>query len=139
MTTLAEKVAARTVLDPETGCLLWQGALSDNGYAHVWIDGRVVLGHRAVYELLVGPIPEGHQIDHVADRGCRHRHCLNTDHMEPVTQRENILRGSSPPAQEARQTECLRGHDLADDVYVTTTGRRQCRTCRRIRRAGGAR
>jgi hypothetical protein len=116
--------------------------------------GRVVLAHRAMYELMVGPIPEGHDLDHLChtndptchlDRDCPHRACCNPAHLEPVTERENTLRGTSPAAENARKTHCKRGHEFTPEntyvVFPRANGLpgRGCRTCRieyhRARRA----
>ena len=53
------------------------------------------MAHRYVYELFRGPIPDGHVLDHVKKKGCKHRDCVNPDHLEPVTQQENTLRGDA--------------------------------------------
>lgn len=88
--------------------------------------GKDVLVHRKVYELLVGPIPDGMTIDHL----CRNRKCCNPDHLEVVTMRENVLRGTGPTAEKYRQTHCIRGHLLSgDNLYITPQGRRECREC----------
>lgn len=73
------------------GCLLWEGDLNSQGYARVYLVGlrKRVLVHRFIYEACVGPIPKGLVIDHL----CRRPACINPAHMEPVTQRENTLRG----------------------------------------------
>lgn len=83
-----------------------------------------VLAHRFAYEVLVGPIPGGLEIDHV----CRNRLCVNPAHLRVVTHRENTLAGHCPPAQQARRDLCIRGHrfDLTDKA-----GRRRCSTCDR--------
>src|SRR6266496_2265386 len=74
-------------------CWLWTGKTGRDGYGRIGLGGRGALvrvrAHRFAYELLIGPIPDGLQIDHL----CRVRHCVNPAHLEPVTQRENILRG----------------------------------------------
>jgi len=86
------------------GCWLWQGPLSPNGYGRTskWY------AHRAMYEILMGPIPPRLVIDHL----CRVRRCVNPDHMEVVTRGENVLRGETVSARAARQTHCKRGHLL---------------------------
>jgi hypothetical protein len=74
------------------GCWIWTGATVANGYGvmHVWRDGRntSIRAHRFAYELLVGAIPDGHQLDHL----CGVRRCVNPAHLEPVTARENVRR-----------------------------------------------
>jgi hypothetical protein len=84
--------------------------------------------HRYAYEALVGPIPDGKQIDHL----CRNRACCNPEHLEPVTIQENIRRGEGPQAINARKTHCIRGHALSgDNLYlVPKSGRRNCVICR---------
>lgn len=72
-----------------TPCFIWRGHPNNKGYGQVVLAGKQMYAHRAMYEQRVGPIPEGMQIDHL----CRTRLCVNTDHMEPVTHRENLMRG----------------------------------------------
>ena|SRR5579885_311897 len=80
---IREKIAVN-----EDGCWLWTGALSE-GYGRQRVRDFVYLAHRLVYELLVEPIPEGFDIDHL----CRVRRCVNPAHLEPVTRAENLRRG----------------------------------------------
>jgi len=109
-------------------CWHWKGALTDRGYPSFWFDGRVDYAHRFAYLKFVGEIPAGKQIDHL----CRNRDCVNPRHLEVVTQRVNMLRGECPSAVNARRTHCIRGHKLSGrNLYVTPTGKRQCRECRR--------
>src|SRR3954470_20141998 len=85
--------------DPETGCWLWTGARSaKGGYGDVSVSGMRFRAHRLIYEWERGPIPEGLILDHL----CCNPPCVNPDHMEVVTNRENILRGRSPTAKNAR-------------------------------------
>lgn len=117
-------------IDEETGCWLW---LSDAqlraGYGRFYFDGRRHQAHRFVYELLVGSVPEGMELDHL----CRIRRCVNPAHLEPVTGRVNILRGVSPSAVNAAKSHCSRGHELTGDNLVASflqqTGGRRCRIC----------
>jgi len=94
--------------------------------------GHGVYAHRFAYELLVGPIPKGMTIDHVKTRGCTNTLCVNPSHLEPVTRKENILRGMGVSALNARKTHCKRGH-LFDEVntYRYKSGRK-CRACKRL-------
>ncbi len=108
-------------------CWLWRGALRKNGYAQIKLDGRTQLVHRVAYELAVGPIPKNLTLDHL----CRVHHCVNPAHLEPVTVRENTLRGLGPAALNARKTACPRGHEYD---YFDRRGRRHCQTCWRERK-----
>ena len=112
------------------GCWVWTASLTAQGrYAYFTIGRKKrVYAHRYAYELLVGPIPPGLQIDHL----CRNTVCVNPAHLEPVTSRENTLRGESPWAVNARKTHCKRGHEFTpENTYTTPTGWRKCRTCTR--------
>jgi hypothetical protein len=84
---LEERVWAK--VEKTEGCWLWTAAISPNGYGKFMVSGRPVNAHRLVYQLTVGPIPDGLDLDHL----CRVRHCVNPDHLEPVTRSENLLRG----------------------------------------------
>jgi hypothetical protein len=111
-------------------CWEWLASRNAFGYGQFY-DGRTMrLAHVIAYELLVGPVPEGLDLDHV----CRNRSCVNPDHLEPVTRRENIARGSSHVARQIAQDECKYQHPL-DGVnsYVDSRGRRICRACVRRR------
>lgn len=118
----------RTGLD---GCVEWTGGKTSTGYGTFYVGpGRYALAHRYVYEQTVGPIPDGMNLDHL----CRNRGCVNPAHVEPVTQRENLLRGLTIPAMNASKTKCPGGHDLSgSNLYVDPQGGRRCRTCRRSR------
>jgi hypothetical protein len=107
-------------------CWLWTGSLS-NGYGNIRPrNGEPMMrAHRFAYELLVGPIPEGLHLDHL----CRVRHCVNPDHLEPVTQRVNTLRGFGACAQHARKTHCEHGHEFTEENTRISDGERVCRTC----------
>jgi len=82
--------------------------------------------HRFVYEYEVGPIPDDLVLDHL----CRVTNCCNPAHLEPVTPAINVERGVGPTATRGRQTHCTNGHPLSgSNLYVTSRGYRECRTC----------
>jgi hypothetical protein len=114
------------------GCWEWTASKNWGGYGTISEGGRAgrdLLAHRALYELMVGPIPEGLQIDHL----CRNRGCVRPDHMEPVTQQENIRRGMASGSR-GRQTHCANGHEFTEENIRRTgpEGRyRVCRACQK--------
>lgn len=115
----------RVAVLSEDECWIWRGALHSAGYGT--LGDRYA--HRIAYELKVGPIPQGYDIDHL----CRVRPCVNPKHLEAVTHRENVLRGESKNAKNARKTHCIRGHDISagsPNTYITPSGGRNCRACR---------
>lgn len=142
VTSVMERILARIEINPEVAwnddpCWLWWGAkVRGHGRMDVGstVDGtaRTVQVHREAYENLVGPIPRGLTLDHL----CRVRHCCNPDHLEPVTNGENVLRGDGLTAINARKTHCPAGHPYdAANTYVIPSGGRGCRECRRARRS----
>ena len=116
----------------ENDCWDWTGTLSEDGYAYLGVGGRKgknFLVHRLLYELVIGPIPDGKDLDHL----CRNRWCVRPDHQEPVTRRINLLRGQTITAREAATTHCPQGHPY--DLFNTRFYRygRQCRICSNTR------
>ena len=126
-------IIATCPIDTTTGCRLWPRAKS-LGYGRIKFDGRLDLAHRVAYRLAVGPVPDGKVLDHL----CRNPSCINADHLEPVTMRENILRGTGPTAMNAAKTHCVRGHDLTVTARVER-GRRVCVECLKLKPSGAAR
>lgn len=125
-----ERLLSRLAIDP-SGCLLWTGAKSTGGYAVIRINGRLRYAHRLMYEMFAGPVPEGLQLDHL----CRVHHCANPAHLEPVTSRENSLRGTGIPARNAAKTHCPAKHPYDEANTYRRHGRRYCRTCLRDAKA----
>lgn len=109
-------------------CWLWRAAMSD-GYGSVGWGGRIQKAHRVAYELTIGPIPEGLELDHL----CRNGSCINPTHLEPVTGRINNLRGESFAARNARRTHCINGHEFTPENTAIYPSRRQrvCLACKR--------
>jgi hypothetical protein len=86
---LEPRVREKIRQDPETGCWVWIASLNRGGYGQLGIGPHgVVRAHRYVYEQLAGPIPRGHVLDH----RCERQSCVNPDHLEPITHRENTAR-----------------------------------------------
>jgi hypothetical protein len=122
---------------PLNDCWPWLGSHSNGGYGTY----RGNPAHRGVYEALVGAIPEGMYLDHTCHNdascpggsSCPHRACVNPFHLEPVSNKENILRGESPAAKNARKTHCPYGHPLDGVIHLKDRIARRCLTCHRLR------
>ena len=112
------------------GCWEWTGH-TRAGYGRMHeSNGRLVDAHRVTYEFFKGPIPLGLQIDHL----CRNPCCVNPDHLEAVTPRENVLRGAAPGIRRRGAPTCIHGHLWNEkNTYITKQGRRKCRECARLR------
>ncbi len=110
-------------------CWIWTAGKNNKGYGMIWDaeEGRQVLAHRASYQMMKGPIPEGLSLDHL----CRNPACVNPDHLEPVTHKENLRRGNTPGSLAARTGHCKRGH--SDWRWSKDGKSRHCRTCARER------
>ncbi len=116
------------VVKQEGGCWVWTG-LTRAGYGRIKDKGHMVSAHRATYEHFRGPIPAGLQIDHL----CRNRSCVNPDHLEPVDNRTNAMRGSAPSIALYLKQRCSKGHDLSTGNYyvLKSRGARLCKECSR--------
>ncbi len=117
--------------EPNSGCWLWTGQLTHQGYGR--IIGRVDGGprkyhsaHRLVYRTLRGHIPDGLVLDHL----CRIHSCVNPAHLEPVTCKENIRRGETALAN-LNKTHCPQGHPYSPENVYLHAGR-HCRICRHV-------
>lgn len=86
--------------------------------------------HRRVYEALVGPIPEGLQLDHL----CRNTLCYNPRHLEPVTPKENSRRRDADGHYLTKRTHCPKGHErIKENTITRPDGSHECRICNRDR------
>lgn len=122
-----ERFLERCAPPDENGCIRWLGAHMGAGYGKFSIGRRQGPAHRFAWELLVGPIPDGHEVDHVAKRGCKHYDCVAIAHLEPVTGAENRRR------QAEMVTHCPRGHAYDETNTKVYRGGRYCRACDRER------
>lgn len=142
----------RYEIDPVTGCWLWTGATNPKGYGQMRVEGEkhMQYAHRVFYERAKGPIPSGMFLDHtchdpdtcVGGPECPHRRCVNPDHLEPVTNRENSYRGQTRPGSTHKPgrkpkpllTHCKRGHEFTpENTIVPADGARRCRACDNLR------
>jgi hypothetical protein len=117
-------------MPPETDCIPWAGVINNDGYGVARYKATTMGAHRLAWITAHGPIPAGLQIDHL----CRNRRCVNVDHLELVTPKENTRR-----APWSQVTECPRGHPLSGDnlkVQIQNGyAQRSCKTCQRERRS----
>ncbi len=129
----AERFWARVAVGDPDACWPWIGVGFSKGYGRFENQGA----HRMAYELAVGPIPEGLEIDHVCHSQdltcaggdtCPHRRCVNPAHLEAVTHRQNVLRGRGLAARNFLIEACPRGHAY-DEHGIVIRGCRYCGIC----------
>lgn len=135
--TPSEKLFKRVTFE-KSGCWLWHGNMVWNGYGYLQIGAKTqgnrrgIYAHRLAYELFVGPIPVGKELDHL----CRIRNCVNPAHLEAVTHLENVRRGDarkSAAKVHGTKTHCKHGHPFDEkNTHWRLTGGRTCRTCARL-------
>lgn len=144
---LPDNIASKISVQPN-GCWHWISALNDQGYGVLTRKRKQYRAHRFVYELLVGPIPQGLDLDHechIPENGCKggksclHRRCVNPDHVGPKTRKDNLARG----VQTNRDLEgmrkfirpvalaCQYGHTYVPGSFYVyrKTGSRLCKIC----------
>jgi len=115
-------------VDKTSSCWNWTAYKNKDGYGRFGVkSSSPIAAHRFSYELHKGKIPKGLTIDHL----CRNRKCVNPDHLEIVTQRENTLRGNGVGVINARKTHCKRGHEYTPEntLIRNDNGGRRCRIC----------
>jgi len=126
--TTAERFWAKVNKDGPNGCWVWTAAKTSLGYGEFWPGGSHgragVYSHRFSYQLMVGPIPNGLQLDHL----CRNPSCCNPCHLQPVTQAENMRRGNAGSNMRVK-THCPHGHEYTSQNTRVYRGRRFCKAC----------
>lgn len=116
-------------VEKTSGCWFWTGSLDAYGYGRFSLNGKYKKAHALSYELVIGPVPLGLELDH----RCRTRHCVNPACLEPVTHAENIRRSEWSPSVNARKTHCKWGHPFDEANTYWWKGNRHCRMCRQMR------
>jgi hypothetical protein len=125
-----------TKVDMTGDCWIWTGSTTDYGHGQFYVGQQKFSAYRWLYEQFVGPVPEGLELDHL----CRVPACVRPSHLEPVTHRENVLRGVAPTAVNAAKTHCDNGHPFdAENTRLRGNGHRTCRACHRERSREGMR
>lgn len=116
----------------DNGCWIWIRSQNITpygaGYGRLTYRSKEYKAHRLAYFYWKGPIPLGLVPDHL----CRQTACINPDHLEAVTQRENTLRGIGPTAQNATKTSCLYRHPLTPENTYVHHGHRSCKRCNQL-------
>lgn len=133
--TLVERLMARTSIDAN-GCWTWTGVVLPTGYGSFTYGKRRRSAHRWMWIATEHDTPADLELDHL----CRNRLCINPEHLELVTRRENLVRSPLTFAgRNAAKTHCLRGHPFDEaNTLVDKRGHRICRTCKRDRKREAA-
>ena len=127
-----------------TDCIKWDKFIRSTGYGVKVENYKRLAAHRWAWEKVNGPIPKGMVLDHTCHNkavmageckggtDCQHRACVNLDHLELVTQSENVKRGAH--SMEARKA-CPSGHSFSDpnNIMIRSNGKRECAQCNRER------
>lgn len=128
-----KRIFSKIKLNPDTGCWIWMGT-KRQGRGRMTYRGIKHLVYRILFAWIKGPIPAGAKngiycLDHVV---CHNPICVNPDHLELVTKRENTIRSDAPTAINARKTHCVNGHRLPTKPN-SPQGWRRCRVCEKVR------
>lgn len=132
LTRLFAKICVSTTTTyQDIPCWEWTACLNRAGYGNVGYQGRTVSAYKLFFELFVHIVPKPLTLDHL----CRNRKCVNPAHLEPVTNKENVLRGVSPMAINAAKTHCINGHpfDEANTYFRRNNKGRDCKMCRNLK------
>lgn len=142
-TTIEQRFWSKVERGAPDDCWPWAEGLTAGGYGKFsGPRGATMLAHRYGYELVVGPIGEGLNLDHLCHTRvresctdvavCPHRKCVNPRHLEPVTMGDNLQRGNTFQRANSEKTHCPADHEFDEaNTQVNPRGERQCRACRR--------
>lgn len=109
-------------------CWLWTASLRPGGYGQFALDGTPIGAHRVSHMIWKGAIPFDYDVDHL----CFNPLCVNPDHLEAVTHRENMRRSRGFIGVNSRKTHCINGHPFDEsNTYFAPDGGRECRACGR--------
>lgn len=127
---MKQSILDRILIDPNTGCWIWQCSGTADGYACAEFPGGMrAYPHRVSYREFVGEIPENMSIDHI----CKNRKCCNPKHLQVLSIKENILLGSGVAAKNSKKTHCDRGHAFNEfNTRIAASGKRSCKVCKLI-------
>jgi hypothetical protein len=119
-------------INKQSYCWTWVGSIGHDGYGRAYYKGKNNMAHRAVYRAFVDEIPPEMTIDHL----CRNKLCVNPEHLQVASQRDNILRSDNQASINTKKTHCVNGHEYtAKNTYSYKASRgkgiwRACKTCR---------
>lgn len=111
-----------------TDCWEWLGGKDKDGYGQFCLNYKNIRTHRVSYELYKGKISNNLTIDHL----CRNPSCVNPEHLEAVTMRENVLRGDTLASKNHNKTHCIRGHEFNEKNTYFYKNHRRCNECHRL-------
>lgn len=132
---IKERFMSKVDLDIVPGCWIWKGSFGGHegkhAYGRFYYMDKNVMAHRFAYEFIsLRKIPENYDVDHL----CKNPRCVNPEHLQSLSKRDNTFRSNNPMAINARKTHCINGHELTGkDLYIAKNGTRKCYACIKIR------
>jgi hypothetical protein len=112
-------------VEKTSSCWVWKNAKDKDGYGIFWDQTKIIKAHRFSYQLFKDKIPQGLQINHL----CKNTSCVNPNHLEVVSCRENLMKGDTIAKQNAEKTHCKRGHEFNNKNTRFFKNERYCLPC----------